>query len=233
VGQLGPEAWSEAPIAMPLFRLDRRLVFPPPALAEPEGVLAIGGDLAPERLLLAYANGIFPWYEPGGPILWWSPDPRLVLELDDLNVSRRLARTIRQGRFEVRFDADFPAVLAACAGTPRRHEPGTWITREMEAAYNRLFALGHAACAASWREGRLVGGIYGVRLGRAFFGESMFHRERDASKVALAAMVGRLKAEGVTLFDCQVATDHMLHMGAHEIPRAEFLARLDDALKDA
>jgi leucyl/phenylalanyl-tRNA--protein transferase len=218
---------------MPLFRLDRRLAFPPPALAEPEGVLAIGGDLGPDRLLLAYASGIFPWYEPGGPILWWSPDPRAVLELDALRISQRLARTIRQGRFEVRFDVDFPDVMAACAATPRRHESGTWITPEMQAAYGRLFALGHTACAASWREGRLVGGIYGVRLGRAFFGESMFHTERDASKVALAAMVGRLKSEGVVLFDCQVATEHMLSMGAHEIPRAEFLARLREALRDA
>ena len=218
---------------MPIFQLDDSLVFPPPALAEPEGVLAIGGDLSVDRLLLAYASGIFPWPESGGPLLWWSPDPRLVLELDEIRISSRLARTIRQGRFEVRFDTSFPAVIAACAETPRRHEPGTWITREMEAAYNRLFDLGYAACAESWRDGRLVGGIYGVRLGSAFFGESMFHRERDASKVALAGMVDRLKAEGVTLFDCQVATEHMLSMGAREIPRTRFLARLRNALRNA
>lgn len=218
---------------MPIFRLDHRPVFPPPALAEPEGVLAIGGDLSVERLIAAYASGIFPWFEPGGPIVWWSPDPRTVLELDGLHLSRRLARTIRQGRFEVRFDTSFPQVIAACAATPRMHESSTWITREMEAAYNRLFDLGLASCAESWRDGRLVGGIYGVRMGRAFFGESMFHVERDASKVALAGMVERLKSEGVTLFDCQVATDHMHSMGAVDIPRETFLARLHDSLADA
>lgn len=218
---------------MPLFQLDHRLVFPPPALAEPEGVLAIGGDLSTDRLLAAYASGIFPWFEQDGPILWWSPDPRAILELDELRVSRRLARTIRQGRFEVRFDTSFRQVIAACAGTPRTHETGTWITPEIQAAYSRLFNLGLATCAESWHEGRLVGGIYGVRLGSAFFGESMFHLERDASKIALAAMVERLKSEGVTLFDCQVATDHMLSMGAREIPRETFLARLREALQDA
>ncbi len=216
---------------MPIFRLDHRPVFPPPAMAEPEGVLAIGGDLSVERLLAAYASGIFPWFDPEGPILWWSPDPRAVLELDALRVSRRLARTIRQGRFEVRFDSSFSKVISACARTPRAHETGTWITQDIQDAYNRLFDLGLASCAESWQDGRLVGGIYGVRLGRAFFGESMFHTERDASKVALAAMVARLKREGVTLFDCQVATDHMLSMGAHEIPREVFLARLSEAIR--
>ncbi len=216
---------------MPVFRLDRRPIFPPAGLAEPEGLLAIGGDLAPERLLAAYRNGIFPWYDqPGGPILWWSPDPRLVLFPDEIRVSRRLRRTIRQGRFEVRFDSAFAQVIRACAEVHRPGEDGTWITPEMQRAYVNLHRLGFAQCAECWRKGRLVGGIYGVRLGRAFFGESMFHVETDASKVALVALVERLEREGVELIDCQVASGHMLRFGAREIPRVEFLQRLETAI---
>lgn len=208
---------------MPVFRLDHRPVFPPPELATEEGLLAIGGDLSVDRLVVAYASGIFPWYEAGGPILWWSPDPRLVLVPDELRISRRLARTRRGGRFTTTLNAAFPQVIRACAEIPRPDQPGTWITPEMQAAYIRLHELGHAHSCETWRDGRLVGGIYGVRLGRTFFGESMFHRETDASKVALAALVARMKDDGVTLIDCQVTTPHMQSLGAREIPRAEFL----------
>jgi leucyl/phenylalanyl-tRNA--protein transferase len=216
---------------MPFFRLGPEPRFPPPELAEPEGLLAIGGDLSTERLLTAYRQGIFPWYEPGGPILWWSPDPRLVLFPSELRITRRLRRTIRQGRFETRFNTAFAAVIRACAETPRDHEEGTWITPEMQQAYIRLHELGYAHCMESWRDGRLVGGIYGVRVGRCFCGESMFHRESDASKVALAALVERLRREGVDLIDCQVASDHLIRLGAREIPRARFLSYLRAGLR--
>jgi leucyl/phenylalanyl-tRNA--protein transferase len=215
---------------MPVFRLDRRPIFPPPELADEEGLLAVGGDLAIERLLAAYANGIFPWYEPGGPILWWSPDPRLVLFPDELHVSRRLARTLRSGRFTTTRDAAFPRVIRACAEAERPDQPGTWITPEMQRAYIRLHEAGFAHSVETWRDDNLVGGIYGVRLGRTFFGESMFHAETDASKVALVALVDWLKSGGIGLIDCQVSTPHMLRMGAREVPRAEFLRRVEAGL---
>jgi leucyl/phenylalanyl-tRNA--protein transferase len=216
---------------MPVFRLDRRPIFPPPEQAEEEGLLAVGGDLSVERLLAAYAHGIFPWYEPGGPILWWSPDPRLVLFPEELHVSRRLARTIRSGRFTTTRDTAFARVIQACAEVKRPDQPGTWITPEMQRAYIRLHEAGFAHSVETWRGRGLVGGVYGVRLGRTFFGESMFHTESDASKVALVALVDWLKAEGVGLIDCQVTTPHMLRMGAREIPRAEFLRRVAAGLE--
>jgi leucyl/phenylalanyl-tRNA---protein transferase len=214
---------------MPVFRLAPEPVFPPVDLAEPDGLLALGGDLSTERLLAAYRQGIFPWYEAGGPILWWSPDPRLVLFCDELHVSRRLERTIRQGRFETRYDTAFAEVIRGCALTPRTHEDGTWITREMQEAYIRLHELGHAHCMESWRSGELVGGIYGVRVGNCFCGESMFYRETDASKVALVALVTRLRAEGVGLLDCQVTSEHLRSLGAREISRRRFLELLKAA----
>jgi leucyl/phenylalanyl-tRNA---protein transferase len=217
---------------MPFFRLGAEPTFPPPELAEPEGLLAIGGDLSTERILTAYRHGIFPWYEPGGPILWWSPDPRLVLIPRELRITRRLARTIRQGKFETRYNTSFAQVIRACAETPRQHEEGTWITPEMQQAYIRLHELGHAQCMETWRDGRLVGGIYGVRVGRCFCGESMFHRETDASKVALAALARQLQAEGVDLIDCQVKSEHLVYLGAREIPRARFLSYLKAGLKE-
>jgi leucyl/phenylalanyl-tRNA---protein transferase len=215
---------------MPVFRLGPEPIFPPAELAEPEGLLALGGDLNTERLLAAYGQGIFPWYELGGPILWWSPDPRLVLVPGELRVSRRLRRTIRQGRFETRYDTAFARVIKACAEVPREHEAGTWITSEMQQAYIRLHELGHAHCMESWRNGELVGGIYGVRVGRCFCGESMFHRQTDASKVALVALVERLKAEGVGLIDCQVSSEHLIRLGAREIPRSSFVCYLKSGL---
>ena len=214
---------------MPVFRLGADPIFPPVDLAEPEGLLAIGGDLDANRLLAAYRQGIFPWYEPGGPILWWSPDPRFVLFPGELRISRRLRRTIAQGRFETRYDTAFAQVITACAEVSRVHEEGTWITPEMQRAYIRLHELGHAHCMESWRDGRLVGGIYGVRLGRCFCGESMFHHETDASKVALAALVGRIQADGVELIDCQVSSEHLLRLGAREISRSRFLTYLRTA----
>lgn len=215
---------------MPVFRLDERLVFPPPALAE-DGLLAVGGDLSPERLLLAYTQGIFPWYEKGQPILWHSPDPRLVLPVAELHVPRRLERTLRRGDFQVLFDAAFDRVIDACARAPRPGQQGTWITGEMRRAYKLLHRLGYAHSAEAWREGRLAGGLYGVCLGGVFFGESMFTRAPDASKVAFVTLVRRLAAWGVALVDCQVATAHLERFGAREWPRERFLAALDAALE--
>ena len=171
---------------MPVYRLTRELAFPQPREAEPDGLLAVGGDLGSARLLLAYSMGIFPWYSDGQPILWWSPDPRCVLELEDFHVSRRLRRVLNQGRFRVSFDEDFRAVIRACAAVERPGQEGTWITAEMEQAYVRLYEAGLAHSVECRLGADLVGGIYGIALGRGFFGESMFHRERDASKVALA-----------------------------------------------
>ena len=208
---------------MPVFRLGRKPIFPDPRLAEPDGLLAFGGDLSVQRLLEAYRHGIFPWYEAGGPILWWAPDPRLVLFPEELRVSARLLRTIRQGRFKTQLDTAFAQVIAACAATPRVHEEGTWITPEMQQAYLQLHHAGFAHSLESWQDGRLVGGIYGVAVGRCFCGESMFYHVTDASKVALVALVQRLRDRGFTLLDCQIPSQHLIRFGARTIPRAEFL----------
>ncbi len=216
---------------MPVYRLTRELVFPDPLEAEPSGLLAVGGDLGGARLLLAYSMGIFPWYGEGQPILWWSPDPRCVLDLDDFHVSRRLRRVLNQGRFDVTFDADFRGVIGACASVDRHGQEGTWITPEMEQAYVRLHDAGLAHSVECRRGGELVGGIYGIALGRGFFGESMFHRATDASKVALARLVERLAGWDFHFIDAQVTTSHMLSLGAREVPREAFLASLDEALR--
>jgi leucyl/phenylalanyl-tRNA--protein transferase len=215
---------------VPVFRLDERLLFPPPQLAA-EGLLAVGGDLSVERLLLAYAQGIFPWYEEGQPILWHSPDPRLVLPAGELHVSRRLERTLRSGRFRVSFDEAFDRVIDACGRAPRAGQRGTWITREMRRAYKRLHREGYAHSAEAWLGDRLAGGLYGVSLGGAFFGESMFARVPDASKVALVTLVRALAVQGVALVDCQVTTEHLQRFGAREWPRERFLAALEEALR--
>jgi leucyl/phenylalanyl-tRNA---protein transferase len=201
--------------------------FPPPeaALREPDGLLAAGGDLSPARLLAAYAAGIFPWYEEGQPILWWSPDPRSVLYPYALRVSRSLRRTLRRKTFSVSFDTAFPAVIDACA-RPRRYGSGTWITAQMRAAYVELHRLGWAHSAEAWRDGRLVGGLYGIAIGNVFFGESMFSIETDASKVALVATVAQLIALGFRLIDCQLPSPHVESLGAVSIPRARFLREL-------
>jgi leucyl/phenylalanyl-tRNA--protein transferase len=216
-----------------LDRLARafRASFPPPEGADADGLVAVGGDLSVPRLLEAYRRGIFPWYEEGGPILWWSPDPRLVLEPGEFRASRSLRGTIRKGTYEVRFDTAFAEVIRACAETKRLHEEGTWITPEVQSAYTLLHELGYAHSIESWSGGGLAGGLYGLLIGRCFFGESMFSRRDDASKVALAALVERLKAMDVDLIDCQVTSAHLLSLGAREIPRAEFLRRLREALR--
>jgi len=198
--------------------------FPPvdTALRDPNGLLAAGGDLSPGRLLDAYARGIFPWFGDADPVLWWSPDPRMVLWLRDLHVSRSLRRAIRSARYTVTLDAAFPQVMAVCA-EPRDAEGGTWITAGMMDAYNRLAALGHAHSVEVWSGGELAGGLYGVALGRMFYGESMFSRRRDASKVALVYLVRQLERWGFELIDCQMSTAHLASLGAREIPRTEFL----------
>jgi len=216
---------------VPVYRLDERLIFPPPQLAE-SGLLAVGGDLAPERLLLAYAMGIFPWYDEGQPILWHSPDPRLVLPACELHVSRSLARTLRRGTFRITFDTAFGRVVDACAATPRPGQHGTWVTGEMRRAYKRLHQLGYAHSAEAWRGKQLAGGLYGVSLGGTFFGESMFAREPDASKAAFVSLVRQLQRWGITLVDCQVATAHLERFGAREWPRAVFLAALARSLEE-
>ncbi len=203
--------------------------FPPlaTALSEPNGLLAVGGDLVPERLLAAYRRGIFPWYSPGEPILWWSPDPRMVLFPAEFKVSRSLGRTLRRGGYEVRLDTAFARVIAACAQTPRRGQHGTWIVPEMQAAYRRLHELGLAHSVETWVDGELVGGLYGIALGRMFYGESMFSWRSDASKIAVAHLARYLERLGFGMVDCQMHTAHLASLGAREIPRDDFIARLD------
>lgn len=201
--------------------------FPPleQALDDPAGLLAAGGDLSPARVLAAYQRGIFPWYSPGQPVLWWSPDPRAVLLPDEFRCSRSLAKTIRNGGFNVSIDADFRATIDSCAA-PRPHSLGTWITSEMRAAYIELHRLGYAHSVETRRDGKLVGGLYGVRLGGVFFGESMFSRERDASKVALAHLVSLCPSNSIELIDCQLSSRHLESLGARTLPRVQFQALL-------
>ena len=198
--------------------------FPPVerALNAPNGLLAAGGDLSSERLLDAYRHGIFPWFSEGEPLLWWSPDPRMVLHTTEFKLSRSLSKSLRNRGDEVRIDTAFEAVLEGCAG-PRHHQPGTWLGAEMRAAYTKLHQLGYAHSFETWLEGRLVGGLYGIAIGRMFYGESMFARETDASKVALATLVGTLQARGFPIVDCQMNTSHLASLGAREINRADFL----------
>jgi len=216
---------------MPVFLLNDQLVFPPPELATEDGLIAVGGDASPERLVLAYSQGIFPWPARGMPLLWFSPDPRFVLDPADLHVSRSLRKTLRRATYEVRVDTVFDAVIEACARVPRPSQDGTWITDQLLEGYRNLHALGYAHSVEAWRDGELVGGLYGVSLGAAFFGESMFADARDASKVAFVALFGQLVDWGFSLMDCQVHTDHLASLGAHEIPRERFLSRLRQALQ--
>ncbi len=205
--------------------------FPPleAALAEPRGLLAAGADLSPARLLDAYAHGVFPWFGAGDPILWWSPDPRMVLLPHELHVRRSLRKRLHQPGHEVRVDTAFREVISACSG-PRRGQPGTWITPTMVEAYCTLHALGHAHSVETWIDDRLAGGLYGIAMGRVFFGESMFTREPDASKIAFVHLVRQLEGWGFGLIDCQMRTDHLASFGAREIPRADFAARLSELL---
>lgn len=202
--------------------------FPPVASARAEmgGLLAIGGDLSAARLLKAYRHGIFPWGTVEGHPLWYSPDPRMVLFPEEFRLSRSLRKTLRSGTYEVRFDSNFAGVIAGCAETPRPGQDSTWITGDMLEAYCRLHELGWAHSVETYAEGDLVGGLYGLLIGRMFYGESMFARRRDASKVAFAHLIGRLTADHVGLIDCQMRTQHLASLGGREIPRAEFLTRL-------
>ncbi len=206
-----------------LSALDAPEWFPPleQALEDPAGLLAAGGDLSPARLVAAYARGIFPWYSPGQPVLWWSPNPRAVLFPEEFHCSRSLARTIRSGEFSVTDDRDFAAVIDGCAA-PRAASPGTWITSDMRAAYLELHRIGHAHSVEVWRGGELAGGLYGVRLGEVFFGESMFSRGRDASKVALAHLVSMCLRNNVAVIDCQLPSRHLASLGVRCIPRSQF-----------
>jgi leucyl/phenylalanyl-tRNA--protein transferase len=215
---------------MPVYRLTKRLAFPPPEHAE-GSLLAVGGDLRPERLLLAYSQGIFPWYEEGLPILWHSPDPRMVLEVEALHVPRSLRKKMRQQPYRIALDTAFREVIEACAAAPRVGQDGTWITEEMKDAYCELHRLGYAHSAEAHFQNELVGGLYGVSLGSVFFGESMFAKAPDASKIAFVTLVEHLRERGITLVDCQVHTDHLERFGAVEWPRRRFLTALAGALK--
>jgi leucyl/phenylalanyl-tRNA--protein transferase len=211
---------------MPIYRLINKPIFPPPELAEPDGLLAVGGDLSPERLLEAYRLGIFPWYAEEDPILWWSPEPRLIMEPDSIHVSKSLRKIIRQRRFEIRIDFAFEDVIENCAQIARKEARGTWITLAIKDAYIQLFELGFAHSFESWQDNKLVGGLYGISLGKCFFGESMFSLVSNASKVALVALANVLEEWDFDLIDCQVSTHHLLNMGAFEVERNDFLQRL-------
>jgi leucyl/phenylalanyl-tRNA---protein transferase len=205
--------------------------FPPvsAALNEPNGLLAAGGQLRPDWLLKAYAQGIFPWYNDDEPILWWSPDPRMVVVPGEHRISRSLARTLKSGRFEIRCDTAFAEVMAGCAA-PRGGQAGTWIHPEMQAAYFLLYEQGWAHSVETWLDGRLVGGLYGLAIGRAFFGESMFHRVTDASKLAFVHLAQKLAAEAYVVIDCQMSTQHLASLGGREVSRAQFVQWLEGAI---
>jgi leucyl/phenylalanyl-tRNA--protein transferase len=215
---------------LPIFVIDKELYFPPPHLAEPDGLLAIGGDLSTERLLLAYRNGIFPWYE-GEHILWWSPDPRFVLFPEELKVSRTIKRLQKKHAFEFTVNKSFAEVIRHCGKITRPGQEGTWITEEMEKAFNRMHELGYAHSAEVWMDNELVGGLYGIRLGNVFFGESMFSRLSNASRYAFVHYVQLLQSEGVRLVDCQVHTEYLESMGARMIGGKDFLKLLDELIE--
>jgi len=211
--------------------LEHGTPFPPiqSALKDPNGLLAAGGDLSSERLLDAYRHGIFPWFSEGDPILWWSPDPRMILIPAELKISRSLGKSLRNRSYEARFDSAFDEVMAGCAA-PRKGEPGTWISGAMIEAYRGLYRLGYAHSVETWIDGELAGGLYGVAIGRVFFGESMFSHARDASKIALAALVAHLESAGFGLIDCQMRTRHLESLGAREIPRRRFSGLLEELI---
>jgi len=217
---------------MPVFLLSDELLFPPPELASEDGLVAVGGDVGPERLILAYAQGIFPWPVRGMPLLWFSPDPRFVLRPHRMHLSRSLRKRIRRGVFVVTADRALGDVMRECARVPRRGQDGTWITSELVDGYSQLHDRGLAHSVEAWRDGELAGGLYGVSLGAAFFGESMFARASDASKVAFVTLVGNLVHWGISLVDCQVYTEHIARFGAEDVPRADFLQELRSALEE-
>ena len=215
---------------MPVYLLTEELRFPPPEGASPEGIVAIGGDFRPERLLLGYAQGIFPWPSEGLPLLWFSPDPRFVLEPNHAHIPRSLRKQLKREPYSIRLDTAFGRVIRACAETKRPGQRGTWITDDLIDGYEALFALGFAHSVEAWDGDKLVGGLYGVSLGKAFFGESMFAHAPDASKLAFAMLLAQLKAWDLRIVDCQVYTEHLARFGAEEWPRDLFLGTLREAL---
>jgi leucyl/phenylalanyl-tRNA--protein transferase len=212
--------------AMPVFRLTEKLLFPPVHLSTPEGLLAVGGDLSIRRLLLAYRSGIFPWYSQSEPLLWWAPDPRSVLFPHELKISRSLKKVLKQKRYTVRMDTDFRFVIESCAAIERKDQFGTWITDEMMDAYLKLYRHGYAHSVETWCQGKMVGGLYGLSIGRCFFGESMFSKRRDASKVALVYLSRFAAGRGFGFIDCQVPSDHLCRLGARNLPRSKFMKLL-------
>lgn len=209
-----------------MFLLGKKIEFPDVELASPDGILAIGGDLSPERLLLAYQSGIFPWFSEGEPIVWYSPEKRMVLFPEELKVSKSMKQLIRKGNYRLTWNQNFEAVIKACQVSPRKDQDGTWITEEMRQAYIKLHELGHAKSIEVWREEELVGGLYGIDLGHVFCGESMFSRESNTSKLAFIHLVQKLQKENYRLIDCQIYTAHLASLGAREIPRQEFTKML-------
>jgi leucyl/phenylalanyl-tRNA--protein transferase len=207
---------------MSVFQLTDTIRFPPPQLAEPNGLLAIGGDLQPTRLVEAYRQGIFPWFSDGDPLLWWHPSPRLVLFPEELKIAKRFARELRKSPFTIRFDGDFEQVIEECAHSRTSKGEATWITLEMREAYIKLHKLGYCHSVECWQDGRLAGGLYGIALDRVFFGESMFTKVTNASKFALVALVEKLLKKGFRLIDCQMTTPHLVSLGAREISGAVF-----------
>lgn len=214
------------------YFVNEKLYFPPVEYADEHGILAIGGDLSPERLLLAYRSGIFPWFNEDDPIIWWSPDPRFVMFPQHLKVSKSMKQVIKKNLFQITFDQDFKGVITACQTVKRQGQSGTWITGEMLEAYDTLHQLGFAHSVEAWREGNLVGGLYGVSLGKAFFGESMFAKESNASKVAYIILVQKLQNLNFQIVDCQVYTEHLESLGAENLPRADFIQQVEQALKE-
>jgi len=216
---------------MTVFLLSERLIFPPPSLAEKDGLLAVGGDLSQSRLLLAYGLGIFPWFSEGDPILWWSPDPRLVLYPNEIRISKSLKKAIRKGLFRISMDTAFEKVIRQCAKVHRKQDEGTWINDQMIDAYCGLHESGYAHSVEAWLGDELAGGLYGVSLGKCFFGESMFTRVSNASKVSLVALSNYLTLRNFHLIDCQVTTHHLIRLGAKEIPRERFIGKLHGSLE--
>lgn len=217
---------------MPVFQLNREIIFPPPELAEPDGLIAVGGDLSTKRLLEAYRSGIFPWYGEGDPILWWTPSPRLVLFPEEFHLPRRIARIIRQKIFTVTTDSAFEEVITRCAAKRAQNRLETWITRDMVQAYCTLHKLGYAHSVECWHDNRLVGGLYGVALDNVFFGESMYSDMSNASKIALHGLIQHAKKTGIRMIDCQMRTEHLVGLGAREISRSTFQKFLGEHIQE-
>lgn len=215
---------------MSVYLLSEEIDFPSPAHAEPDGLLAVGGDLSQKRILKAYSMGIFPWYSEESPLLWWSPDPRLVLFPEELRISRSLRQCLEKGIYTVTVDTAFSRVIRACANALRKDQDGTWITEDMIEAYKGLHEAGYAHSVEAWQDGDLAGGLYGIILGKVFFGESMFSLKSNASKVAFATFVKQLQEQNFRIIDCQVRTEHLVSFGAREIPRREFIKILQNSL---